>query len=224
MKSLVVIPAFNEATVIKDVILGVKKHAPSMDIVVIDDGSTDHTFQKAKEAGVTIIRHAINRGLGGAISTGLTYARKNNYHLAVTIDADGQHDPNDIKKLVKPIVKKQADVVIGSRIKQSSFQVPIDRRFIIFLSNFLTYLLFGFKTTDSQSGFRAFSKKALEKIEIKTQAMEVSSEIFSQIANNGLQYQEVPIKVIYSEYSRSKGQANLNAVNVALKLLLRLAR
>ena len=141
-----------------------------------------------------------------------------------TIDADGQHDANDLLKVLQPIFEGRADVVIGSRLLQDVFQVPIDRRLLIRLSNLLTFILFGFKSTDTLSGFRAFSRKALEKIELKTETMEVSNELFGEISRHQLRYLEVPIRVRYTPYSRTKGQTNLNALNVGIKLLLRLAR
>jgi glycosyltransferase involved in cell wall biosynthesis len=223
MKMLVIIPAFNEEKVIGSVVGECKSWVKRADILVVDDGSSDKTGEKALKSGAMVVKHVLNRGLGGAIGTGIKFARDNNYELAITIDADGQHDPKEIKSFVEPIKRKKADVVIGTRMK-NRFQVPIDRRIIITLSNLLTFVFFGFWTSDSLSGFRGFSKKALSKINIRTQRMEVSNELFSEIGKHNLKYKEIPIRVKYTEYSRSKGQTNLNAINVLFKLLLRLAR
>lgn len=224
MKSLVIIPAYNEAPVIGTVIRDLKKTMPQCSLVVIDDGSTDETGPIALQLGVPVIRHPINRGLGGAIGTGLEYAKQGEYDVAVTFDADGQHDPKDIGPIIEPIKHRQVDIVIGTRMKKNLDSIPVDRQLIIKLSNIITFMLFGFRTSDSLSGFRAFSKKAMQKIRIKTQEMEVSNEIFSQIKRHGLLYAEVPISIRYTAYSRSKGQPNSNALNVGYKLLLRLAR
>lgn len=224
MKTLIIIPAFNEGQVIGDVISQVKQVVKSADIVVINDGSRDSTEKICRNQKITVISHAINRGLGGAIGTGLDYAKSKGYQAVVTFDADGQHDPLDIKRVLLPIKRSSVDVVIGSRTKQGFLQIPLDRRVLLTVSNFITLLMFGFVTSDSQSGFRAFSKKALSVIQLKTQAMEVSSEIFSQIRRHGLKYEEVPITVKYTSYSRKKGQTNTNAINVGIKLLLRLGR
>jgi len=223
MKVLVIVPAYNEAGVIAGVVAGIRKVKGINLVLVVDDGSSDRTGELAEKAGARVLRHTLNRGLGGAIGTGLAYAKNYKFDVAVTIDADGQHDPRDIRRVIGPIVENKADVVIGTRTKYAH-EVPLDRRVMIKVSNWLTYLLFGFRTNDSLSGFRAFSRKALDNIHIKTQRMEVSNELFSQIKRNRLKYSEVPISVSYTEYSRSKGQTNMNALNVLTKLLLRLAR
>jgi len=226
MKYLVIVPAYNESQVIFRTLTNLKqtlKKSPKFDIVVVDDGSTDSTYKEAKKAKVTVLQHKLNRGLGGALSTGLEYAKRNHYNLAITFDADGQHDPKDIIRAIRPIEKNQADVVIGTRTRGKG-HMPIDRSILNWSSNIFTWVLFGVWTTDSQSGFRAFSKNALQLIQIKTQQMEVSSEFFAEIKRNNLRLIEVPIKVIYTKYSRAKGQTNMNALNVFVKLLLRLAR
>ncbi|MCH7952019.1 glycosyltransferase family 2 protein [Patescibacteria group bacterium] len=227
MNQLVIVPAYNEAEVIRKVLTGLKSQLRKLgefEIVVVDDGSTDETYQEAKKANVTILRHPINRGLGGALGTGLYYAKQKRAKLVVTFDADGQHDPKDIAKVISPILKREADVVIGSRMMKGAKKIPWDRRVIIWGSNLVTRLLFGVSTTDSQSGFRAFSRKAIQNIRIKTQEMEVSSEIFSEVRRLDLRVAEAPISVIYTPYSRKKGQSNLNAAAVLARLLLRLAR
>ena len=227
MKRLVVIPAFNEAPAIFKTLTSLKKTLKTVakfDILVIDDGSTDGTAEKAQKARVKVLRHGLNRGLGGALGTGLAYAKRKSYDLVVTFDADGQHDPKDIAKVAAPIENNKADLVIGTRTKSKAGQMPLDRILITRVSNLVTWFLFGIWTSDSQSGFRAFSKKALDCIEIKTEGMEVSSEIFSEVKKHRLKVAEIPIRVIYTAYSRSKGQDNLNAFNVLVKLLLRLGR
>jgi hypothetical protein len=116
------------------------------------------------------------------------------------------------------------DLVIGSRMLQGVLEMPSDRRLLNSLANALTFVLFGVTTTDSQSGFRAFNRKAIQAIALKTQRMEVSSEIFAEIKRLNLRFSEVPISVIYTDYSRQKGQQNSNKWSVGYKLMLRLFR
>lgn len=224
-KLLVIIPAFNEAEAIGKTVGEVMAAVPKgTSVLVIDDGSNDSTSELAKKAGAVVLRHPINRGLGGALGTGLYWAKINDFDYCVTFDADGQHDPNDLSNVLKPIYSGKADVAIGTRTLLGWGEIPGDRKFILSLSNWLTWWLFGIKTSDSLSGFRAFNRKAIEKIQLRTDRMEVSNEFFSEIKRHKLKLAEVPIRVIYTDYSRSKGQKNSNAVDVGVKLLLRLFR
>lgn len=224
MKLLVIIPAYNEASVIGSVIHLVRKHIPSADILIIDDGSQDETYAQAKKLDVMVVRHILNRGLGGSIATGLSFAKLHGYEIAITLDADGQHDPQDALPMLDLITEHNFDLVIGSRLTKGARHMPTDRRVLNWLANFLTFALFGVKTTDSQSGFRAFNRKAIESISLKTERMEVSSEVFAEINRLKLRFTEVPITVIYTQYSRSKGQQNSNKWSVGYKLMLRLFR
>ncbi len=226
MKIFVIIPAFNEETMVAKVISKIPRRlvgVGKVTTVVVDDGSTDLTSFEARRAGATVIRHSVNCGLGGALGTGFAYAKKNKADIVITMDADGQHNPSDILPMIKQINKKKVDVIIGSRMIAKQ-KMPLDRQIINFLGNIATYVLFGIWTSDSQSGMRAFTKKALDKIEIKTNRMEVSTEFFKEIKRNNLTFSEVAIKPIYTIYSRNKGQKNLNALDVFYKIFLSIAR
>ena len=226
MKVVIVVPAFNESRVILEVLKALPrrlKRVTSIDIVVIDDGSTDHTFGEAQKAGVNIVRHLLNRGLGAAIKTGLSWAKKQNADIVVTFDADGQHDSVDIQKLIKPIILRKADLVIGSRFLNRQ-QIPFDRLFLNWFANLATFILYGVYCSDSQSGLRAFSKKAMNLIDFKADRMEFSSEILLEAKRNNMKISEVPIKAIYTDYSRLKGQKNLNAFPVFARFLVKLLR
>ncbi|KKS98629.1 MAG: family 2 glycosyl transferase [Candidatus Gottesmanbacteria bacterium GW2011_GWA2_43_14] len=224
MKLLVAIPAFNEekmiAQVIKSIpgkIAGIKKR----DILVVDDGSTDRTFEKAQKHGAIVVRHIINRGLGGAIKTAMDFARREGYQILITIDADGQHEPGSIPLFIKKVIDSHKDVVVGSRwLKAGS--APRTRIIVNKLANLLTYFFYGINTSDSQSGYRAFGPKALDRVRLQADGMEVSSEVFREIAKNRLSYAEIPIRVIYTEYSKAKGQRITNAPKIILQLLVRL--
>lgn len=221
-KLLLLIPAFNEEKVIGNVLKKLPKKISNIDqiqVVVVDDGSTDKTASIAKKHNAIVLRHAINRGLGAALATGFVYAQNNNFDYLITYDSDGQHSPGDIQALVKILINKKKDVVIGSRLLNYS-AMPITRRVINFMSNFATWLLFSIWTSDSQSGLRAFGRYAIEKIKLKSQRMEVSSEIFKEISRLKLNFTEVPIQTIYTKYSLQKGQRIFNASNVFYKLLM----
>lgn len=216
---VVVIPAYNEERTIVGVIRALKAKGFTR-IIVVDDGSTDRTGILARaEEDVVVLRHILNRGLGGALGTGLTGALRFRPAIIVTCDADGQHDPDDIPRMIEPIAKREADVVIGSR-QQEAARIPIARQAAHRVANLVTYLLFGVSTTDSQSGLRAFSREAAERIQIMTSGMEVSSEILAEIRRNRLRLREVPIKAIYTDYSLSKGQSFTMGLRTLAKLIV----
>lgn len=226
-KLVVLIPAYNEQAMIGTVVRSVMEQWKASEladieseVIVVDDGSKDDTSQEAQRAGAIVLRHAMNCGLGAAIGTGFEAALRRNASIVVTFDADGQHDSQDIPGVISPILDNTADVVIGSRLLDPS-GMPPDRQLINWVANVVTWLLFGVWTTDSQSGLRAFSRRAVEQIRIKTNRMEVSSEIIAEVGRLGLRLAEVPIKAIYTTYSREKGQSNTNSFAILSNLLLR---
>lgn len=226
MKLLIGIPAYNEEKLIGRVIESLPHRLTgisTIDIVVVDDGSSDRTGQIAREKKAMVLTHLLNRGLGGSLKTIIEYAKQGSYDIAVTFDADGQHSAGDIGKIILPIIKKNKDIVIGTRWKNYG-SAPISRRVINFLANLFTFLLYGVYTTDSQSGFRSLNKKAINSIQLHTDGMEVSSEFFKEIYRNKLHFTEVPIHAIYTTYSKSKGQRLTNAPNIFIQLFVRLLR
>jgi glycosyltransferase involved in cell wall biosynthesis len=214
----IVIPAYNEERTNTEVIRGLRRHGFST-LIFIDDGSSDRTGELARREGVILLRHVLNRGLGGALGTGIAAALRLGAEAIVTFDADGQHDPDNIARLLDPIEKGEADVVIGSRMLEPS-GMPYPRRLANWIANIVTYLLFRGWTTDSQSGLRAFSSHAAARIQIMTNGMEVSSEIIAETVKNRLKYKEVPVKAIYTDYSLSKGQSFHVGLQTLKKLIL----
>ncbi|MFH0853302.1 MAG: glycosyltransferase family 2 protein [bacterium] len=221
MKLAVVIPAYNEEGTIQAVIDDV--HRLTTEVFVVDDGSIDNTPLLARATGARVIQHIVNRGLGGALGTGIQAALNQGADIIVTFDADGQHQASDIAKLIKPIQEGQADVVIGSRMidKDKTRQMPAIRRFYNWLGNRVTFFLFGIRTSDSQSGLRAFSRIAAQKLEIRSNKMEVSSELIYEIKRHGFRFIEIPIESIYTQYSMSKptGQNLITGIKTFLRLL-----
>ena len=218
-KIWVVIPAYNEEKMIGKVVDSLKRENLK-NIIVVNDGSKDKTAKVAKAYGAKVYSHIINRGLGGALNTGISAALLNGANIIATCDADGQHAPADLKRAINIVNKKNVDVVIGSRLLDSR-GMPFFRKIGNFGLNIITYILFGVYSTDTQSGLRVFSRKAAEKINIKTSKMEVSSEIIREIGKNKLKLKEIPIKAIYTDYSMKKGQKNINAFRILYKLTLR---
>jgi glycosyltransferase involved in cell wall biosynthesis len=218
MKFSVVIPAYNEERTIVGVIRGLKQRGFTT-LIVVDDGSRDRTGELAYCEGVIRLRHLLNRGLGGALGTGISAALRLGAEVIVTFDADGQHDPNDIVRLLEPIEAAEAEVFIGSRMLDPR-GMPYRRRMANWIANVVTYLLFGGWTTDSQSGLRAFSSRAAARMHIITTGMEVSSEIIAETVKNRLRWKEVPVKAIYTDYSLSKGQSLSVGLQTLMKLVL----
>jgi UDP-N-acetylglucosamine---dolichyl-phosphate N-acetylglucosaminyltransferase len=153
------------------------------------------------------------------LGTGISAAVRLGAEVIVTFDADGQHDPNDIMRLLQPIEVGEAEVVIGSRMLDPR-GMPYRRRLANWIANVLTYLLFGGWTTDSQSGLRAFSSRAATQMQIMTTGMEVSSEIIAEAVRNRLKRKEVPVQAIYTDYSLSKGQSFRVGLQTLMKLML----
>ena len=215
---VIVIPAYNEERSIIAVIRGLKQQGFTR-LIVVDDGSSDRTSELARQEGVILLRHILNRGLGGALGTGINAALRLGAELVVTFDADGQHDPDDIGRLLEPIEQGEADVVIGTRML-APVGMPYHRRLANWTANLVTYLLFRARTTDSQSGLRAFSRHAAARMQILTSGMEVSSEIIAETVKNRLKWKEVPVKAIYTDYSLSKGQSFKGGLKTLMRLIL----
>ncbi len=219
----VVIPAYNEEKAIGDTLNNLKNHGYN-NIIVVDDGSVDKTYDIAKNSGAVVCKHIINRGLGGALGTGIKCALLYDPKVIVTFDADGQHDPKDIEKVVKPVLEENYDVVIGSRLmdRNEVKNMPKVKRIGNWGLNFLTYLLGGYFITDSQSGLRAFSNKAANIIirQLKSNKYEVSSEFIVLIKKNNLKFKEVPIKTIYTDYSMARGTNVITGFKIFMKLIV----
>lgn len=221
----VIIPAYNEGEVIYSVIEKAKKvFAKHKDfqfsIVVVNDGSDDTTSSEARRANVTVIDHVLNSGAGGATATGLRYAYTKDFAAAATMDADGQHDPEDVVRGITLLLKNKTDLLIGSRLIDSEGMSRVKVLGNKGLS-FITYLLFGINSTDSQSGLRIYSRHALEKLEWKTRGYEFCSEMLWRAAQLQLAIDEYPIQAIYTDYSKGKGQSNWNAINILKSLVAR---
>ena len=197
MKIAIGIPAFNEEKNIASILLKLEKLTDQL--IVCDDGSTDLTSDISKKFGAIVIKHPKNIGYGGAIRSLFLKAKELNIDILVTFDADGQHRVEDIKSVINPIVKEKIDVVIGSRFlnKEDEKEIPKYRKIGIKTITALASTSMNEKLTDSQSGFRAYSKKVLQGITPSEYGMGVSTELLIKANKRGFKIKEVPITVLY---------------------------
>jgi len=204
------IAAYNEARYVGSIVLQARQYVE--EVIVVDDGSTDNTARVAELAGATVIRHDENRGKGAAIQSILAEAKKRNPDILVLLDADAQHDPNEIPALIKP-VSEGFDLVIGSREAQKD-KTPRYRRIgqkVIFRSSRLASKA---NVADSESGFRALSPKAINELELKAKGFAIESEMITRAADKNLKITEVPISNIYT-----KDGSTLNPIRHGIDVL-----
>lgn len=198
----IVIPSYNEEKNIVRVISGLFLHG-FKNIAVVDDGSTDQTYEVAKQAGIYVLKHKINRGQGAALQTGDEFAVSRGADIVVHFDADGQFNPVDIKPAIEIMEKNKVDVIFGSRFLDNRSKMPWSKKNIIFpVARFINKFFTGVKLSDVHNGFRVLSKKALEKINITQDRMAHNSEIVKEIRKFGLTFMESPVQVTYAGYGQ----------------------
>ena len=219
LSTYVVVPAYNEEKTLGQVLDDLLGYFRRGEIIVVNDGSRDGTGEIARSRGVHVLAHLVNRGLGGALGTGIAYAVRRNARLVLTFDADGQHLVSDALRVMKPVAEGRADFAVGSRLKGDTSEMPLIKKFGNFVLDAITAVFARKYVSDSQSGLRCLSGDCASKIRITCDRYAVSSEIIIEAARAGCRIVEVPIKAVYTEYSMKKGTNVMEGVRIALNLL-----
>jgi glycosyltransferase involved in cell wall biosynthesis len=222
MKTAAVIPAYNEGSRIREALLAIRPHADLL--VVVDDGSTDDTYEAARALqDVVALRHAVNRGQGAALKTGTDAALALGADAIVHIDADGQHNPAHIQRLIDSLKSGECDVAFGSRfLGERSTGMPTARRALLGLARQFNALALGIprRVTDPQSGFRALTADAARKISFSQDRFAHCSEILRLVTRSDLPWKEVPVEIRYSADTLRKGQGPLDAFKIVWQLII----
>lgn len=202
MKTLIVIPAFNESENLGKLLKKISSFVSLKDVLVVDDGSRDKTAVVAKNAGAVVLSFGVNQGKGSALRAGFDFAIKKKYDAVITMDADGQHNPGEIPNFLKELKNNGADLVIGTR-KQNVSEMPLLRYLVNKTTSLVTSILTGIKVNDSQSGYRLIKRNLLKKVNLKTSRFQMETEIIIKAKMAGFKIGEIPIETIYLENFKS---------------------
>jgi len=215
----VVVRCFNEAPVVGGVVQELRQAFPN--VVGVDDGSTDESAAVMASAGAKVVRHAVNLGAGPALQTGLTYALQDPAATwFVCFDADGQHRVEDAVAMVERMRTDALDALVGSRFKGRTVDMPWPRAALLRVGSLVERISSRTRLSDSHNGLRVFSRRFATLVDLRLPGMAYASELADLIGRSGLPYDEHPVTIIYTPYSLSKGQRNINSVNVALDVWL----
>lgn len=213
-----VVPAYNEASVIKDTLMTAMQYFPNA--VVVDDYSRDDTSAVALAAGAHVCRHPLNLGQGAALQTGIDYALRQGATEIVTFDADGQHRPIDAVAMLEMLRGGNYDVILASRFKGEAVNMGTAKRILLRLATLFTKATTGLVLTDTHNGLRVFSRASAQRIRVRQNRMAHASEILQQIADLNLRYLEMPCTIIYTSYSKQKGQRMTGAITILRDLFV----
>jgi len=220
MTTLVIVPAFNEEGSVGKVVKEVKEYLPQIDILVVNDGSSDLTSEKAKTAGAIVLDLPFNLGIGGAMQAGYKYAYEKGYHIAIQVDGDGQHDPKEIPKLLHVLEEEKTDFVIGSRfIGDSEYKATVMRRLGSLILSKTISMIVGQKLTDPTSGFRVANQRAIQLFSGNYPQDYPEPEALVLLHQCGLLMKEVPVK-INRRYSGESSITKLRSIYYMVKVLL----
>jgi len=217
----IVVPAFNEASVIGDVVADIRSVFDH--VVLVDDGSKDNTADIALRAGAHVVPHPVNLGQGAAIQTGVEYARSQpGARVFATFDADGQHRLKDVVRMIDRLSTDDVDLVVGTRFAgPTTSKPPLLKRIILRVAALVSPSSRQLGLTDAHNGLRVFNKTVADRLNITMSGMSHASEFITLAVENGWRVAEEPVEILYTEYSKSKGQPLLNGVNIVFDGLLR---
>ncbi|UPO75586.1 glycosyltransferase family 2 protein [Arthrobacter sp. Helios] len=216
----IVIPMYNEATVVGSVIQDLRREFPN--VVCVDDGSSDGSQDVARKAGAVVVQHPINLGQGAALQTGIEYALQDPAMTSiVTFDADGQHRVADALAMVARIDSGEAEVVLGSRFLDDRTKITRRKRIVLKTAAIQSRMATGMNLTDAHNGLRAINREVASKLHLTQNRMAHASELVNQLATIRPRWVEHPVEIIYTDYSKSKGQSLLNSVNILAELFFR---
>ncbi len=217
---LVIIPAYNEEDSIGRVIEDVRTNCPQMDILVVNDGSADHTSDRARASGVVVLDLPFNLGIGGGMQTGYKYAAEKGYDIAIQVDGDGQHDPKEIPKLLQTLEERKVDVAIGSRfITDLEYKATTMRRVGITVLSKVISIMVRQKITDPTSGFRASRQKAIQLFAVNYPQDYPEPEVVVLLSKSGLKMAEVPV-TMSQRYSGESSITKIRSIYYMVKVLL----
>ena len=215
-----VVPLYNEASVIAEVVRGVRTTFPQ--VVCVDDGSRDASAVEARKGGAVVVQHPVNLGQGAALQTGIEYAlRDPEMRHVVTFDADGQHRVEDAAAMVEVLRSSDADIVFGSRFLDARTQPSRAKKALLRAAIVYTNMTTKVHLTDAHNGLRAFNRSVAEHLDIRQNRMAHASEIVEQVGRGGFRYAEHPVHILYTDYSRAKGQSMLNSVNILTEMFFK---
>jgi len=215
-----VIPLYNEAAVIGEVLAGARARFPN--IVCVDDASTDGSAELARKAGAVVVQHPFNLGQGAALQTGIRYVLEaSDAAYLVTFDADGQHRVVDAEEMVRRAREEGLAMVFGSRFLDRRTDPGFLRRIVLKVAVWITNQQTGMRLSDAHNGLRVVRRDAAARLDLKQDRMAHATEIVLQLGRTGLPWAEHPVHVLYTEYSRAKGQSLINSVNILIDSMLK---
>ena len=215
----VIVPCYNEGPVVRGVIEKVREHFPN--VVAVDDGSRDNSASEILAAGARLVQHPVNMGAGSAYQTGIEFAlRDPGAEYFVTFDADGQHRVEDVVHMVGHLRKTDVEVLIGSRFLGTVAGMSTSRRALLKAAVVFERATSGIALTDAHQGLRVFRRSFAQILDMKSHDMSWASEFLTRMAEHQTSYEEFPVHVLYTDYTRGKGQRSINSVNIGVDVLI----